>query len=212
MFFVKGLSLFFLIIEGKASLICNWYFISVSVCWRRILVRPNNKLKTVLVGIFVAAQVVIWNEDMLWFLVRYLVVNHGGWKFQWRYDRPSGNCILSNCKLTRKNVGNSGNGIQPMVFALALQCSTKWAMKTHTLLGAGQFVEFILIRTLGTRGFSRVRRELSVLAEWRPTYLRPYTVGLSHERRSREKTRAGHYKDLTETGNCARKVSGTQDT
>ena len=26
-------------------------------------------------------------------------------------------------------------------------------MKTHTLLGAGQFVEFILIRTLGTRGF-----------------------------------------------------------
>ena len=29
--------------------------------------------------------------------------------------------------------------------------------------------------------------------------------------KSREKTyRAGHYKDLTETGNCARKVSGTQ--
>ena len=30
-------------------------------------------------------------------------------------------------------------------------------------------------------------------------------VGRSHERRS-----AGHYKDLTETGNRARKVSGTQ--
>ena len=112
MFFVKGLSLFFLIIEGKASSICNWYFISVSVCWRRILVRPNNKLKTVLVGIFVAAQVVIGNEDMLWFLVRFLVVDLGGGKFQWRYDRPSGNCILSNCKLTRKNVGNSGKGIR----------------------------------------------------------------------------------------------------
>ena len=37
-------------------------------------------------------------------------------------------------------------------------------------------------------------------------------VGRSHERRSREKKafRAGHYKDLTETGNRARKVSGTQ--
>ena len=39
-------------------------------------------------------------------------------------------------------------------------------------------------------------------------------VGRSHERRSREKNlwplRAGHYKDLTETGNRARKVSGTQ--
>ena len=45
--------------------------------------------------------------------------------------------------------------------------------------------------TLGTRGFSR---EFSVLAE-----------GRSHERRS-----AGHYKDLTETGNRSRKVSGTQ--
>ena len=32
-------------------------------------------------------------------------------------------------------------------------------------------------------------------------------VGRSHERRS-----AGHYKDLTETGNRARKVSGTQGT
>ena len=45
--------------------------------------------------------------------------------------------------------------------------------------------------TLGTRGFFR---EFSVLAE-----------GRSHERRS-----AGHYKDLIETGNRARKVSGTQ--
>ena len=42
----------------------------------------------------------------------------------------------------------------------------------------------------------------------RPTHLRPY--------RNREKNfslaafRAGHYKDLTETGNRARKVSGTQ--
>ena len=46
--------------------------------------------------------------------------------------------------------------------------------------------------TLGTRGFSHVRREFSVLAEGR--------------------SNAGHYKDLTETGNRARKVSGTQGT
>ena len=42
------------------------------------------------------------------------------------------------------------------------------------------------------------------------------TVGRSNERRSREKNffsrafRAGHFKNLKETGNCARKVSGTQ--
>ena len=36
-------------------------------------------------------------------------------------------------------------------------------------------------------------------------------VGRSHERRSRVTIkRAGHYKDLTETGNRARNVSGTQ--
>ena len=49
--------------------------------------------------------------------------------------------------------------------------------------------------TLGTRGFSRVRREFSVLAEgWHVFGRRP-------------KPRAGHYKDLTETGSRARKVS-----
>ena len=51
--------------------------------------------------------------------------------------------------------------------------------------------------TLGTRGFSRVRREFSVLAEgW-------HILGRRPKR---------HYKDLTETGNRARKVSGTQST
>ena len=44
--------------------------------------------------------------------------------------------------------------------------------------------------TLGTRGFSRVRREFSVSAKGRHSF--------------------GRYKDLTETGNRARKVSGTQ--
>ena len=33
-----------------------------------------------------------------------------------------------------------------MASALALQCSTNWAMKTH-ILGAGQFIEFILSST-----------------------------------------------------------------
>ena len=50
--------------------------------------------------------------------------------------------------------------------------------------------------TLGTRGFSRVRRKFSVLAEGRHLFGR------------RPKPRAA--KDLTETGNRARKVSGTQ--
>ena len=54
--------------------------------------------------------------------------------------------------------------------------------------------------TLGTRGFSRVRREFSVLAEGRHIFGR------------RPKPRPGHCEDLTETGNRARKVSGTQST
>ena len=65
------------------------------------------------------------------------------WKtiiFKRRYDR----CNLSNCKLTRKHFGTS-TGFEPMASALALQCSTNWAMKTHTLR-AGQFVEFISTR------------------------------------------------------------------
>ena len=52
--------------------------------------------------------------------------------------------------------------------------------------------------TLGTRGFSRVQREFFVWAEGRHIFGR------------RPRPRAGHYKDLTETGNRARKVSGTQ--
>ena len=36
------------------------------------------------------------------------------------------------------------------------------------------------------------------------------TRGFSGARRSREKKRVGHYKDLTEIGNRARKVSGTK--
>ena len=51
-----------------------------------------------------------------------------------------------------------------------------------------------LTSTLGTRGFSRVRWEFWVLAD--------ATSG--------EAFRADHYKDLTETGNRASKVSGTQ--
>ena len=53
--------------------------------------------------------------------------------------------------------------------------------------------------TLSTRGFSRVRREFSVLAEDQHIFARS----------SAPSFRAGHYKDLTETGNRARKVSGT---
>ena len=57
--------------------------------------------------------------------------------------------------------------------------------------------------TLGTRGFSRVRREVSVLAEGRHIFGR--------RPKPPEKTSGtGHYKDLTETGNRASKISGTR--
>jgi len=55
--------------------------------------------------------------------------------------------------------------------------------------------------TLGTRCFSRVRWKFSVLAEGRHIFGR---------RPKPRAFRAGHYKDLTENGNRARKVSGTQ--
>ena len=47
--------------------------------------------------------------------------------------------------------------------------------------------------------------------------MRAYTLGISDEIEVAtivydEAFRAGHYKDLTETGNRARKVSGTQGT
>ena len=50
--------------------------------------------------------------------------------------------------------------------------------------------------TLGTRGFSRVRQEFSVLAQDRQIFGRRPKPG---------------DKDLTEIGNRVRKVSGTQD-
>ena len=47
-------------------------------------------------------------------------------------------------KESRKKIG-TWTGFEPMASALALQYSTNWAMKTHTL-GAGKFVEFMLTR------------------------------------------------------------------
>ena len=67
---------------------------------------------------------------------------------------------------------------------------------------------FRIANTLGTTGFSRVRREFSVLAEGRHIFGRRPKPRAA---KPLEKTfRPGHYKDLTETGNRARKVSGTQ--
>ena len=61
---------------------------------------------------------------------------------KWRCDHRSCDC-LSNRKLSPKNVFGASTGFEPVASALALQCSTNWAMKTHTL-GAGQFIEFIV--------------------------------------------------------------------
>ena len=46
-------------------------------------------------------------------------------------------------QVSQKNVFRAATGFEPMASALALQCSTNWAMNTH-MLGAGQFVEFIV--------------------------------------------------------------------
>ena len=65
--------------------------------------------------------------------------------------------------------------------------------------------------TLGTRAFSRVRREFSVLAEGRHIFGRRPKPRAAKPR-EKPAFRAGHYKDLTETGNRARKVAGIQGT
>ena len=50
-------------------------------------------------------------------------------------------------------------GFEPMASALALRCSTNWAMKTS--LEAGQFVEFILTRGKNETTCSSVMNTLS---------------------------------------------------
>ena len=46
-------------------------------------------------------------------------------------------------QLSPKKVFEALTGFEPMASALALQCSTNWAMKTHTL-GEGQFIELVV--------------------------------------------------------------------
>ena len=55
-----------------------------------------------------------------------------------------------------------------------------------------------------------MRREFSVLAEGRHIFGRRPKPRAAKPREKLFAFRAGHYKDLTETGNRARKVSGTQ--
>ena len=64
-------------------------------------------------------------------------------RMKWRCDHRCCDCDLSNRKVSPKNVFGAATGFEPMAFALGLQCSTNWAMKTHTL-GADQFIEFIV--------------------------------------------------------------------
>ena len=64
----------------------------------------------------------------------------GDIRMKWRCDHCSCDCDLSNRKVRPKKVFGASTGFEPMASALALQCSTNWAMKTHTLR-AGQFVE-----------------------------------------------------------------------
>ena len=75
-------------------------------------------------------------------------------------------------------------------------------MKIHTLLGNLGTRGFVS-RAAGIFGVGPMKADISSALHCRP---KPRAA------KSREKIRAGHYKDLTETGNCARKFSGTQGT
>ena len=56
---------------------------------------------------------------------------------KWRGDHRSYGCDLSNRKVSPKNVFGASTGFEPMPSALALQCFTNRAMKTHTLHFSG---------------------------------------------------------------------------
>ena len=58
-------------------------------------------------------------------------------QFQWQFKQLQ--------VLARKKSFQGFNGIRTMASALALQCSTNWAMKTH-MLGADAFMQFIFTR------------------------------------------------------------------
>lgn len=66
-------------------------------------------------------------------------------KVKWRRDRRSCNRNLSNCQWSTKKDFVASTDIEPMRCALAQQCSTSWAIKTHTSR-ADQVIEFISTR------------------------------------------------------------------
>ena len=49
---------------------------------------------------------------------------------------------LSNYEVAQKKFFGASMGLEPVASAFALQCSTSWAMETHTL-EAGQSIEFV---------------------------------------------------------------------
>ena len=65
-------------------------------------------------------------------------------EYKWNeYVTIAVNRNLSNCEIARrKKFFGASTGFEPVASAFALQCSTSWAMNTHTL-EAGQFIEFI---------------------------------------------------------------------
>ena len=64
----------------------------------------------------------IWNTKLLCVVTPVL---------KWRCHHSSCDYDLSNRKVSPKNVFGASTRFEPMATALALQCSTNWAMKTH---------------------------------------------------------------------------------
>ena len=68
-----------------------------------------------------------------------------GIQMKLRCDHRSWIASLAITNFIRKKVFNSSTGFEPIASALALQCSTNWAMKIH-MLGVDQFIEFNFTR------------------------------------------------------------------
>ena len=94
---------------------------------------------------YIGSRPIYWVHLNPWQEYRMKMMWTAEIQMKWRFDHRSYNSNLSNCKFKPEKNFWASTGFEPMASALALQCSTNWAMKTH-ILGAGQFIEFISTR------------------------------------------------------------------
>ena len=134
---------FILLLLSYSNLVSRWGSITALICTRKQHRGTHWSILVVVVKWRHLAIVLL----PLFFTYRKLRPNlvNSSWLIFECYC--SGNCNLSSCKLTWKTIFGTSTGFELMASALALQCSTNWAMETNTLEAlADQSVELTLTR------------------------------------------------------------------